>query len=372
MQKTHFVVRRQNWRPFQNRHVRLPGFVPVASFQTHEEAVTECRRLTVDTWMRINPFRFDDSFNDVLNYPVPIFSDWLNEQSVLPPAIESSREEWAIWWVEQSRHWTMDDWLRILPGFGKLQLFDIVNEPEPCVFAFGFFEWGVEEGQYRTGESNSESFVFLERENAARQCDVEQRDYLAQQQQGYMYYRPDVSSIWSRRQEFASIAFESDMDSFESMISSEYYRVPCFAEQLKTGQRYYAIERMAMRLIDGSFFQSNGGQIIAIYDNKQFAEESAWECDASERPFLNPFRYFGDLRAISSLTVSGLQSMFDDVTVRMPSQIMDKLRGTGSGMPELRSWWSEVSPWLNYVQRNLVWDMLDQLRFYRVREVTLR
>jgi hypothetical protein len=133
-----FLVRRLGWH--QNPHGdnytrRLPLAVPVADFETFDEAEKERRRREQEARAGENPFRFGGAtlfFQTSLDRPR--LHDWLLDGGIDPPTDQFRHRDWREWWDFFAHTWTESQIEHAWQGLDKVRFFDVVEEESPDRF----------------------------------------------------------------------------------------------------------------------------------------------------------------------------------------------------------------------------------------------
>ena len=97
----------------------FPGEKRVGAFGDEEAALVEARRLEAEARRLVNPFKCGLTWSDRSHLPEAVFSDFLRDGGVEPPAPKARSKkkpptppDWAAWWQKsqkirsQSQNWS--------------------------------------------------------------------------------------------------------------------------------------------------------------------------------------------------------------------------------------------------------------------------
>jgi hypothetical protein len=137
----------------------------------------------------------------------------------------------------------------------------------------------------------------------------------------------------------------------------------------KTAPVVYAVERLpwrAVRYLNQSwdvewegFVRLPGGRRLRSFDVQEQADAFAREQEAALRAKVNPFSCGGPaLHYQSHLDADRLRDWLLDAGIEPPP----------AGDADWRTWYDKAAPDMSAAQRDLVWQALDRVRFYRVVE----
>src|SRR5262245_3937518 len=102
-----FVVQRLNWHSGKGgQFLRLAGALPVASFDSPEQAEAARRRLEQAARAIVNPFATGPAPHEQTSLPAFALRDWLEEAGLSPPAADASAHAWQRWWKSASPGWS--------------------------------------------------------------------------------------------------------------------------------------------------------------------------------------------------------------------------------------------------------------------------
>ena len=377
MSEVTYAVVRQNWRATRDGHVRLPGYLELATFDCEGDAQADVERRTREFWTWANPFRFGHDLTYVSCAPLPLIHDWLQERGFDCPSWTAPRTEWAEWWATESSAWPIEDIRHNASIFDKLDPYRYVPEPNHIVHAVGGFGWRYDEFDiFFSGESNGFQPLYMNRDDARLRVATESARAAGQrrrnrEQDGYEYYSFDHSTVWERTAELSGVTLEESISGRDSSNRFEVYSVPVFGESPARGKTVYAVIRKAFQNITSERMDDSGYVYVAIHDSKTHAEAAAWERDRAERLWLNPFRFGENLSDITSIPPHGLAAMLNEIGIVIPMPSFELSMQGESSIHAFVEWWTQVGPWASEAQRNLVWDLLDQLRLYDVRAVSV-
>lgn len=371
-----YAVVRQNWRATRNGHIRLPGHLELATFDSESEARADAERRTREFWTWPNPFRFGRDLTYVSSAPLPLIHDWLQERGLNCPPWTAKRAEWAEWWVRESAGWSVDDLIHTAAVFDKLVPYQCVSRPAREVYAVGAFAWHFEEYDgFYSGESGGLEPLYSGKSEARRR--VESDSSMAasirnrsREAHEYFYGELFLSTIWEQTAELTGVSLEETDSTGREWDRSEIYCVPAHCEVARN-RSFFAVTRSGCQAYLSNRMSGEGRVYVALYDSKSKAEAAAWEHDRAERLWLNPFHFGENLSDLTSIPPYGLALMLREVGIVTPVPTFELSMQGEESISEFAKWWAEVGPWASEEQRNLVWDLLDQLRLYEVRPVTV-
>jgi len=171
---THFVVIRRNWR-FVGRggaYVLLPGEVRESSFATEAEAQDDARRREADARAKVNPFRCGTTWADRSHLPEAVFSDFLRDAGVEPPAAAPDEPiDWAAWWDEKAKHLGDAQRQRVWEGLDRVRFFQVSERPvRPVLYAVVRIEWNYnDQWYYPSAEGGTVQVAYRSRERAEQE-----------------------------------------------------------------------------------------------------------------------------------------------------------------------------------------------------------
>jgi hypothetical protein len=103
--------------------------MPVASFETFDEAEMHRRVLEAEAREGENPFRFGGAsifFQSSLDGPR--LHDWLMDEAIDPPASELRHSDWRTWWNAFAHTWNSHQLAHAWAAFDKVRFFEVVED----------------------------------------------------------------------------------------------------------------------------------------------------------------------------------------------------------------------------------------------------
>jgi hypothetical protein len=167
-----YVVHRLNWRRTPAGFVRLPGEIPVASFDTFEAAEAERRAREQTAQKAVNPFAAGLAPYEQTSMPPGVFRDWLLDAGIDPPQRFNDPSAWGKWWDAEAPGWTADQTATVWEALDKARFFRVVERPKRAVgYAVVEVVWGYnDEWYYSDGEGGTLIAVYRNRKRAEAVC----------------------------------------------------------------------------------------------------------------------------------------------------------------------------------------------------------
>ncbi len=181
--KTHFLVLRRNWRQAgrSGSYVLLPGEHREAAFAGEDEARADAARREAEARSRINPFRCGTTWADRCSLPEPVFSDFLRDGGIEPPAPRKARSkskpaappDWAAWWDRNARKLSAAQRERVWQGLDRLRFYEVSERPiRPVAYAVVAVQWNYNDEWYYPGsEGGHTQAAYRSRERADQECE---------------------------------------------------------------------------------------------------------------------------------------------------------------------------------------------------------
>ncbi|HVK19368.1 MAG TPA: hypothetical protein VM533_20710 [Fimbriiglobus sp.] len=393
-----YIVRRLNWKsPVAGRYVRLPGWTEVAAFDAAETADADRRRREQEVRTVVNPFACVGSFVEMSSLPGPVLADWLMDGGLEPPA-GAPFDQWRAWWDAAAGTMTAEERAHAWAGFDKLRFYDAAERPPGQVHAVLNVHW---ERRYDDWSAPYEGGDPLRafRSAAAAEVDCRQvgegiRSSLRVDEERYRF---SFVLVGARAQAGHDPFFEhraGNVEVGDSARFTEAAAVPVAGDlgAVKAGWSVYLVQRLSWswHVAEGTVHwitqfdrERIDGVPVMAFLSRQEAEAYAWELDYVTRMYLNPFR-FGHPDELSSVPEFGFRSVLGDAGLDLPAgdwHMRERWRVEPypdegvRGVPAVHlweDWWAATADGLSAAQREAVWDLLDQLRFYQVRAIELR
>jgi hypothetical protein len=188
--RTHFVVVRRNWRPAGHggTYVLVPGEVRESSFALEQEAREEAALREADARRKVNPFRCGTTWVDRCHLPESVFSDFLRDGGIAPPAKASRSKkkppvplDWAAWWEKKGAKLGEAERQRVWEGLDRLRFYEVREQPvRPVAYAVVEVQWNYNDEWYYPGTEGGHSLVaYRSRERAEQErarLDAEARE----------------------------------------------------------------------------------------------------------------------------------------------------------------------------------------------------
>jgi hypothetical protein len=340
-------------------------------------AIAHCGELNANYFRLANPFEMGESLFDVTNFASYALCDWLMDRDLTPPSPNDDRRTWADWWR------TLDEPQRHLawPAFNKVRFCE-VREREPNIAMVpylvawlsnenGDFTANYEGGELEFVASKSYDFQDWVEEFAVARGDVE-----------FQYF--GATFIANHRARFHDdLRFDPPPRPIHTIYTQRSDAIPwCGIEEVpargELGERVFVLtRRSAWRLPKPAFWldsETNTRPLqfpLAVHGKANDAHAAAWELELETRAYLNPFRYEHPSN-LTSLSEPAYRAMVLQLGLELPPS------GWGECVmslidlqpdPAWIAWYENAVCLISDEQREMIWDLLDQLRFYTVVEL---
>lgn len=370
---TEYVVTRTNWRRLPDGTFRLPGTVPVARFDTPNEAEAERARREEDARRELKPFALGDHPSDVCSLPLFALADWLTENGFDPPAPDVKTAEWASWWNSLDPAAAA---ARVGPVFDRLwPMYAIEPQPATALFAqvalqYAFLVAGHgEPNRWCLAEGGGGLQLYRSEPTGLVRTETVSGDW-----------EPPIYNVSARARAESDLLVRVPLDyrtreDPRGIPADAVYRVPFHGLQADRRPEVglFIVCRVGWDpgwdvLSELRVWSEAGQRPLAVHPTRAAAEADAWNRELAGRRDVNPFR-FGTPDRLSSLGSFRYASMLRELDVvaagrsDSPYRDWDQLA--------LVEWHAAVGPHLTDAQRAEVWDLLDQLRLYQVLELPL-
>jgi hypothetical protein len=124
-----YVVQRLNWHQKNGQFLRLAGALPVATFDTPEEAEAERARRERAAREVVNPFAIGSAPHEQTSLPVFALRDWLLDADLSPPPADAPGAAWRAWWASQAPTWSAEQRERVWDRLDRLQFYVVEERP---------------------------------------------------------------------------------------------------------------------------------------------------------------------------------------------------------------------------------------------------
>ena len=195
MNSSRYSVRRLVW--YQPPHGdpytrRVPAVVPVASFDTFDDAEAHRRALEADAREGENPFRFGGCsvfFQSSLDGPR--LHDWLMDAGIDPPVAQLRHGDWRVWWYAFAHTWSAEQLAHTWAAFDKVRFFDVVEEGPVAAHVVTEIVWGRLERDWNGTTAGSEGGRLVGVYRRERAAEVERLRRNRERSDGYGQFRYD-------------------------------------------------------------------------------------------------------------------------------------------------------------------------------------